>query len=162
MYSQAMFCPELAEFQLYYGAVILSFLGGVRWGMAATSYGIPHTWAQYSWSVTPSLIAWVALMLPGCTYGYLSLIIGHGITFYKDMNESGYPSWFKGLRFFLTFFALLSLISGLVCAYAFANKKTLGEAIRDIKLPKPEAKANELKVEAKAKEHQDKAETKEE
>ena len=130
--------------------------------MAATSYGLPHTWAQYSWSVTPSLIAWAALMLPGCTYGYLSVIIGHGITYYKDMNESGYPSWFRGLRFFLTFFALLSLISGVVCTYAFTNKKTLREAITDIRIePKPEAKAKELKAEAMAKEIKVETEAKE-
>lgn len=48
---------------LSYGALILSFLGGARWGRAmAAGAGT----AQYAASVVPSLWAWVAwLLLPG-------------------------------------------------------------------------------------------------
>ncbi len=51
--------------QLAYGASILSFLGGVRWGMLVTP-GTPITgsWLQYSYAVAPSLVAWSALLMP--------------------------------------------------------------------------------------------------
>ena len=45
-----------------YGAVIVAFLGGIHWGIgfrgAATGPGL------YVWGVLPSLVAWVALLLP--------------------------------------------------------------------------------------------------
>ena len=131
MYAQAISCPELIDFQLYYGAVILSFLGGVRWGMAATPGSpIPGTWAQYSWSVTPSLIAWAGLMLPSTTPGCLAIITGLGLTCYKDLAQIGYPSWFRGLRIFLTLFAIGSLGSSLAIIYLFPTKKTLSETLQ--------------------------------
>lgn len=37
MYQTSMFVPELAYAQLAYSAVILSFLGGVRWGSSVSN-----------------------------------------------------------------------------------------------------------------------------
>ena len=55
-----------AHLLLSYGAVILSFLGGLHWGRVITSpnaNGRPDsTWLI--WSVCPSLLGWVALLLP--------------------------------------------------------------------------------------------------
>ena len=63
--------PELTQHGFFldpcrYGAVILSFLGGVRWGMAVDGSKFPPSsaWYHYTWSVTPSLMAWAALCLP--------------------------------------------------------------------------------------------------
>merc|ERR1719270_1692766 len=54
MYNAGVFLPSIATAQLTYGATILSFLGGVRWGLLASgSPLLPPTWSQYSWSVTP-------------------------------------------------------------------------------------------------------------
>ena len=134
MYAQAISCPALIDFQLYYGAVILSFLGGVRWGMAVTPGSPIHgTWRQYIWSVTPSLIAWAGLMLPSTAAGCLAIMSGHGITCYKDIAQIGYPSWFRGLRIFLTLFAIASLGSSLVIVYLFPTKKTLSETFQTSK-----------------------------
>ena len=135
MYTQAMTCPELVNIQLCYGAVILSFLGGVRWGMAATPGSpIPGNWAHYSWSVTPSLIAWMGLILPGFAPGYISVISGLGLTCYKDLAQIGYPSWFKGLRIILTLVAIISMASSLVITYTFPSKKSLIEAFDTTKM----------------------------
>jgi hypothetical protein len=51
---------------LVYGACILSFLGAIHWGAVLRA---PDTekgwdWARLSLGVVPSLIAWVAMMLP--------------------------------------------------------------------------------------------------
>lgn len=104
--------------QLAYGAVILSFLGGVRWGKLVTPGSpIQSTWGQYSWSVTPSLIAWPALMIPSLPISSLIVASGLGLSGYLDIKQSGYASWFKGLRIVLTTVAILSLLSTLILSY---------------------------------------------
>ena len=88
-----------------------------------------QSWSQYSWSVTPSLIAWGALgaMLPGNVFGYLSVMAGHVLTCYMDLVESGYPSWFRGLRFVLTSVALISLGIAMGCSFVFPGENTISE-----------------------------------
>ena len=61
-----------ARAQIAYGATILSFLGGIHWGLAAVKHTVVKHWnptpaqlaARYAWSVTPSLLAWAALSAP--------------------------------------------------------------------------------------------------
>ena len=45
-----------------YGALIATFLGGVHWGFGFLGRG--SGWALFGWGVTPSLVAWGALLLP--------------------------------------------------------------------------------------------------
>ena len=45
-----------------YGAVIVSFLGGIHWGLAFR-HAVPQR-ARLVWGVVPSLLAWLALALP--------------------------------------------------------------------------------------------------
>ena len=60
--------------EITYGAVILSFLGGVHWGLAATNE--KHAkWLSLGWGVTPPLIAWGALFLQP-SLGLILLVIG--------------------------------------------------------------------------------------
>lgn len=49
-----------------YGAVILSFLGAVHWGLAlrATAEEAPAALPRLGLGVVPSLIGWIALLLP--------------------------------------------------------------------------------------------------
>jgi len=47
-----------------YGAVILSFLGAVHWGLLLRA-GEPHVQSQLAVGVVPALAGWVALLLPG-------------------------------------------------------------------------------------------------
>jgi hypothetical protein len=47
---------------LAYGAVILSFLGGIPWGLVMRA-ALPAS-GRLLWGVTPSLLAWLALLLP--------------------------------------------------------------------------------------------------
>ena len=45
-----------------YAAVILSFLGGIHWGFGIRSANA--TQAHFGWAVVPSLVAWVAVLMP--------------------------------------------------------------------------------------------------
>jgi hypothetical protein len=46
-----------------YAAVIVSFLGGIHWGLAMARTGGPPT-ALLAWGVVPSLVAWLAVLMP--------------------------------------------------------------------------------------------------
>lgn len=53
--------PPIAAALVAYGATIVAFLGGLHWGLAARGASSDM---QYLWGVTPSLLAWGALLLP--------------------------------------------------------------------------------------------------
>jgi len=60
-----------------YGAVILSFLGAVHWGLLLRATG-PSGHAQLSVAVLPSVAAWGALLLPE-RYGLAALAVAFGL-----------------------------------------------------------------------------------
>ena len=110
------FLQTIALYQVAYGATILSFLGGVRWGLTLTEEsGVRPNWFNLGYSVTPSLIAWVGLMMPNIILSDLILMTGLTGAAYFDAVMWGYPPWFKALRFILSFVAVLSLWSTLMC-----------------------------------------------
>lgn len=53
----------VAQALVGYGALIVSFLGGIHWGLAARAGAAPPP-LLLAWGVLPSLIAWPALLLP--------------------------------------------------------------------------------------------------
>ena len=99
-----------------YGAVILSFLGGIRWGLVLNNKAQVQKWAPLMWSVVPSLIAWPALLLPS---RYMLLVLVAGLLFQYAMDNEAVkvkkmPNWFGRLRLILTTGAVLLLIAGLL------------------------------------------------
>ena len=66
---------------LNYGALILSFMGGCRWGFAAAGLGQGATFGLLGVSVLPALYAWCALLLPfgpaalALSVGFLALYV---------------------------------------------------------------------------------------
>ncbi|XP_060077443.1 transmembrane protein 69-like [Ylistrum balloti] len=114
--TSQLFLPDIAFAQVVYGATILSFLGGVRWGMTIPENGILRpNWFNLTYSVTPSLVAWAGVLMPS-PFSSLTLMLGLAGACYMDMVSYGYPPWFKGLRFTLTFVAILSLWTTLMCS----------------------------------------------
>jgi hypothetical protein len=97
-----------------YAAVIISFLGGIHWGLAMRQQvaGAAPAWL-YAWGVIPSLVAWVAVVMPP----YAGLVV-HGVmlvTCYL-VDRRTYPMlgaapWLT-LRFRLTVVASLSCFVG--------------------------------------------------
>ena len=104
-----------------YGAIILSFLGGLHWGRAVT---IPSDQQIISmrtallWSVTLSLNAWFALILQEVflpmRYAAAMLIAGFAAALIADLKllEKGYwPAWMRTLRLHLSLTAMASLLA---------------------------------------------------
>lgn len=98
---------------MVYGAVILSFLGGVRWGVMLQC--ADHSpWQPWINSVLPSILAWVAVLIGG-GFGLFVLILGFCAQWVYDMRavrQGNVPNWFAGLRTVLTLGAVLSLALG--------------------------------------------------
>ena len=99
---------------LGYGAVILSFVGALHWGIAMSASGIDATWRRraFVWSVIPALMAWSATLLGGST-GSLILVLGFVLHLTQDHRLAGpahLPEWYLPLRLRLTVVASLCLL----------------------------------------------------
>lgn len=116
MIATSTYMHSVAFLQVAYGAAILSFLGGVRWGFTLPEENpVQPDWTNLGYSVVPPLIAWTGLALPSPA-SLLTVMGGLGFAAYYDMASYGYPGWFKGLRFVLSLGAILSLWSTLMCS----------------------------------------------
>lgn len=107
--------PELARRALWlpaglaYGAVILSFLGGIRWG---ASLGSHQRRPQFALSVLPCIAGWVALLVPAVP-GISLLIAGFLLQALWDVTgvQTGrLPDWFGKLRMIATAIVIISLL----------------------------------------------------
>ncbi len=101
-----------------YGAVILSFLGGVRWGLALLLENPDVRDSRFSLSILPSLIGWIAVLLPGFPALVLLAVAfaAQGAWDVGDAEDDGAPHWFGQLRTVLTALvcSLLSVMAVLV------------------------------------------------
>ena len=106
---------EAATFALAaYGAVILSFLGGVHWGAAMAGDTRAGRGRRLVLSVLPSLVAWPALLLPVATALFV-LATGFMIMLVVDLWASAaeeLPPWYPRLRWPLTVIVVASLVIG--------------------------------------------------
>lgn len=101
---------------LAYGAIILSFLGGVHWGLAIAVPQIDNTlWRRITVSILPSLVAWVALLTPS-SIGFLTLAGAFVAMLLVDIQASRVqeaPAWYPKLRWPLSCGAVAALILGM-------------------------------------------------
>lgn len=109
----APFHAQAPSILLAYGAVILSFLGGVRWGLAIATPDAARLWAQLGFSVLPSLLAWAGLLLP-IRAGLLLLAAGFALMLVADLRLAEAPAWYRQLRRPLSAGAIGALLLGLL------------------------------------------------
>jgi hypothetical protein len=103
--------PEAGAALLAFGAVILSFLGGIRWGFAVLE-GEEAGWSAYSMSALPSLVAWLGAAAGG-PLGLLILAIALGLWYFAERAAPpsiALPGWYMRQRGMLTAITVLSLI----------------------------------------------------
>lgn len=97
--------PDMAvRSTLVYGAVILSFLGGVRWGLGLLLDDPQRRDNRFALSVVPSLLGWLAVLLPAFP-GFVLLAVSfaaQGAWDVGDAQDDGAPEWFGHLRTLLT------------------------------------------------------------
>nr|XP_033772150.1 transmembrane protein 69 [Geotrypetes seraphini]XP_033772151.1 transmembrane protein 69 [Geotrypetes seraphini]XP_033772152.1 transmembrane protein 69 [Geotrypetes seraphini] len=116
---------EVAFAQVAYGACMLSFFGGIRWGFALLESSLAQPdWLNLVNSMVPALLAWIALLYKDLlTQATIFVIIGLGIALHYDLALLlGYPSWFKALRAIVTIVAVSSLVVTLLLKGLYPEK----------------------------------------
>lgn len=99
---------------LGYGAIVLSFLGGVRFGVAMSRAGSNAAMSASMLSAgLPALAGWIALLAPPIV-GTALLIAGFLVQALWDVmsvQAGRLPHWYGRLRLGLTFIAVIALLS---------------------------------------------------
>jgi hypothetical protein len=102
------FQTVLADAFRTYGAIILSFLGGVRWGLALRDQPVPVR--DLVFSVIPAIAAWFSLFLPA-PVSVAILLLGfcaQGAWDSLSMHAGRGPQWYAQLRITLTLIVALA------------------------------------------------------
>lgn len=112
----ALAAPALADWSdralALYAAVILSFLGGARWGRAvAEAAPDPRTIAL---AMAPSVAAWGLVLLPPGRAGLQLAGLAAALVLHLiwDLRSEGLPAWYPRLRMILTVGAVAGLAAG--------------------------------------------------
>ncbi|EDQ31759.1 Protein of unknown function (DUF3429) [Hoeflea phototrophica DFL-43] len=101
---------------LGYGAVILSFMGGVRWGAALAPSAAPTSAETMILSVAPSLAGWLALLIDR-PWSLLLLLAGFGLQGAWDVasaRSGALQAWFGKLRLVISTIVAGSILIVLV------------------------------------------------
>lgn len=94
-----------------YAAVVLSYLGGIRWGLALTEPGEDAA-NVFAISVLPALGGWAALFVPP-PYSFVLLAVAfaaHGAWDTLSAQRGSMPDWFARLRMQLTAGIVVTMI----------------------------------------------------
>ena len=105
---------QVAQALSVYGALILSFLGGIRWGAEVNGQGAGIPRAPLLWlSVLGTLGVWPmvlwALWTPLSGPALAALAAGHLLQLIWDGSGAALPIWMRRLRVFAGSVAVLSL-----------------------------------------------------
>jgi hypothetical protein len=107
--ADVKFGPELTHSAIAtalatYAATILSFLGGIRWGLAIKTANQTLAARDYSVSVLPQLLGWAALSLPDPwrLVALALLLVALGGVDHDLVARGLAPAWFGRLRLILS------------------------------------------------------------
>jgi hypothetical protein len=105
----------LREVLKFYGAVIVSFLGGIRWGIGMHRENLKEAASFFGMSVVPPLLAWAAILISH-PYDLIVLISTVLITGGADLalvRQGSAPAWYGKLRAVLTGAVIICLVAAL-------------------------------------------------
>lgn len=102
---------------IFYAAIILSFLGGTRWGRAVTTHPDGPTPVVMAWSVLPAIIAWVGALISFAPFrqpefGLAMVMFAHGAMLAWDLGstrDGQWPRWYGALRTLLSTIAIATI-----------------------------------------------------
>jgi FtsH-binding integral membrane protein len=106
--------PMLSQAMMLYAVCIISFLGGIHWGIALVFHELPVVYVVTSlvWSVLPALMAWPLSLMPVAqalpwTAAACVFILAVDLRLNKHYPI---PPWFASLRSILTAVAVAALL----------------------------------------------------
>ena len=119
-FREPMRAARALEALIAYGAVILSFLGAVHWGIALEDdTGLARV-SRYGLGVVPALVGWVALLGAAETMADVALAVlalGFGATIAVEQRGATrglVPLGYLGLRWVLSVVVVVVLVAVLV------------------------------------------------
>lgn len=107
---------KLLQAEVFYAAIILSFLGGTRWGIAMRSGPENQQIGGLFLTTLPSLVAWLVLFV-GPVNQMLILMAAFALAFIGDRvvaRKGLMPDWYEHLRLTLTLLFEIALAMTLV------------------------------------------------
>jgi hypothetical protein len=98
-----------------YGAIILSFLGGLRWGIALTDRD-GESRRDLMLGVVPPLLGWSAIVVPPpLTFVLLAVAFAaQGAWDSLTLTSDAVPAWFRRLRIQMTMLVVAALVVAFV------------------------------------------------
>ncbi|MCJ1376560.1 hypothetical protein MMC20_007803 [Loxospora ochrophaea] len=157
--------------QIGWGAVIISFLGAIHWGLEFAKYGGVHGYRRYAIGVVAPAVAWPTTLLP-IEYALISQFLAFNFLYFADARATvrGWaPAWYSTYRFVLTFVVGASIVVSLIGRGQIVDKigKLPGpadrlKALRDSQLDSLEKEERERRAMIIAKDEGDDDEEEEE
>ncbi|KAF8559751.1 hypothetical protein OG21DRAFT_1402578 [Imleria badia] len=106
---------QALNFQVTYGAVMLSFLGAIHWGMEFAGLGGFKGYPRLLLGVSPAVVAWSTITLQP-TSALLCQWLGFTALWYADnkVTAAGWtPKWYSQYRFYLSILVGTCIIGSL-------------------------------------------------
>lgn len=154
--SAELMLHMIEPIQVGYGAVILSFLGAIHWGLEWAGHGGRQGWKRYIIGVIPPAIAWPTLLLP-VEHALISQFIAFIILYYNDARTASRgwaPQWYGMYRFVLTFVVGASIVASLIgrgkIAHNITSEHSLADKISALKYLQKKEKEEEARRKAEA------------
>ncbi|KOS40624.1 hypothetical protein ACN38_g8526 [Penicillium nordicum] len=131
--SAELMLHMLEPIQIGYGAVILSFLGAVHWGLEWAGYGGKFGYRRYAAGVIAPAVAWPTLLFP-VEYALISQFLAFTFLYYNDARAAAAgraPHWYGMYRFVLTFVVGASIVATLIGREQIQQTITSEHTIQD-------------------------------
>ncbi|PWY87577.1 hypothetical protein BO70DRAFT_360182 [Aspergillus heteromorphus CBS 117.55] len=131
--SAELMLHMLEPIQVGYGAVILSFLGAIHWGLEWAGYGGKLGYKRYAAGVIAPAVAWPTLLLP-VEYALITQFLAFTFLYYNDAlaaTRGRAPAWYSMYRFVLTFIVGASIVATLVGREQISGVLTSEHTIKD-------------------------------
>ncbi|KAI6137172.1 hypothetical protein F5141DRAFT_1185927 [Pisolithus sp. B1] len=106
---------QALNFQVHYGAVLLSFLGALHWGMEIAGYGGYKGYRRLCLGAAPAILAWSTITLEPMT-ALLCQWLGFVGLWYADNKATAFgwtPVWYSQYRFYLSLLVGTCIIGSL-------------------------------------------------
>ncbi|KAL4782854.1 hypothetical protein BJX76DRAFT_331660 [Aspergillus varians] len=131
--SAELMLHMLESVQVGYGAVILSFLGAIHWGLEWAGYGGKFGYRRYAAGIIAPAVAWPTLLLP-IEHALITQFLAFTFLYYNDARASVKglaPPWYSMYRFVLTFIVGASIVATLVGREQISGIVSSGHNISD-------------------------------
>ncbi|KAF2220460.1 hypothetical protein BDZ85DRAFT_183591, partial [Elsinoe ampelina] len=138
--------------QVGYGAVIISFLGAIHWGLEWAKFGGTQGYSRYAIGVVAPAVAWPTIFFPAET-ALIAQFLAFNFLYYTDSRATkrGWaPPWYAVYRFVLTFIVGASIVISLIGRGQISDQIGRLPAPADRIRALREAQADELEKEEEA------------